>query len=107
MQVTYLLKGLFGRACRSLGGVTEPVEAIRAECAQLRQLLAQKLQQINTNLEGELHREAGLGALAATVHVHVMLASSLCPFPEHDTAVLQASTTHCGWQPPNALAGMV
>jgi hypothetical protein len=53
MQVTYLLKGLFGRACRSLGGVTEPIEAIRDECGQLRGLLAAKLVQINTNLEGE------------------------------------------------------
>jgi hypothetical protein len=52
-QVTYLLKGLFGRACRSLGGVTEPIEAIRDECGQLRGLLAAKLVQINTNLEGE------------------------------------------------------
>jgi hypothetical protein len=53
MQVTYLLKGLFGRACRSLGGVTEPIDAIREECGQLRGLLANKLVQINTNLEGE------------------------------------------------------
>jgi hypothetical protein len=53
LQVTYLLKGLFGRACRSLGGVTEPIGAIREECGQLRGLLAAKLAQINTNLEGE------------------------------------------------------
>ncbi|WIA32331.1 hypothetical protein OEZ86_003170 [Tetradesmus obliquus] len=75
-QVTYLLKGLFGRACRSLGGVTEPIGAIREECGQLRGLLAAKLTQINTNLEGGfpvvldnlwLGREEGEAVAAALV----------------------------------------
>ncbi|KAF6260517.1 AAA domain-containing protein [Scenedesmus sp. NREL 46B-D3] len=75
-QVTYLLRGLFGRACRSLGGVTEPIEAIREECGQLRGLLAAKLVQINTNLEGGfpvvldnlwLGREEGEAVAAALV----------------------------------------
>jgi hypothetical protein len=51
-QVEYLLRGLFARACRSLGGVPEPVDQIRAETRQLRELLSEKLGQINTNLEG-------------------------------------------------------
>lgn len=52
LQVTYLLNGLFARACKSLGGAAEPVDAIMSEVQQLRGLLAAKLGQINTNLDG-------------------------------------------------------
>lgn len=52
-QVSYLLRGLFARACKSLGTVSESSESIRGEVAQLRGLLAAKLAQINMNLEGE------------------------------------------------------
>jgi hypothetical protein len=59
LQVTYLLNGLFARACKSLGGAAEPVDAIQAEVQQLRGLLASKLGQINTNLDGTLTGSRG------------------------------------------------
>lgn len=52
-QVSYLLRGLFARACKSLGTVSESSESIRDEVGQLRGLLAAKLAQINMNLEGK------------------------------------------------------
>lgn len=47
-----MLRGLFARACKSLGTTTESSEGLRGEVSQLRGLLAAKLAQINTNLEG-------------------------------------------------------
>lgn len=54
LQVQYLLRGLFARSCKSLGTTSENSESIREEVGQLRGLLATKLSQINTNLEGKL-----------------------------------------------------
>ena len=53
LQVNYLLRGLFARACKSLGTTSESSDSIRDEVGQLRGLLAAKLAQINTNLEGK------------------------------------------------------
>lgn len=54
-QVSYLLSGLFARACKSLGSAAaaDSVESILGEVRQLRGLLTAKLGQINSNLEGE------------------------------------------------------
>jgi hypothetical protein len=54
-QVSYLLSGLFARACKSLGSAAaaDSVDAILGEVRQLRGLLTAKLGQINSNLEGE------------------------------------------------------
>lgn len=53
-QVSYLLSGLFARACKSLGSAAaaDSVGAILEEVRQLRGLLTGKLAQINANLEG-------------------------------------------------------
>ena len=55
VQVSYLLSGLFARACKSLGSsaAADSVDNILGEVQQLRGLLAAKLGQINSNLEGE------------------------------------------------------
>jgi hypothetical protein len=52
--VSYLLSGLFARACKSLGsvGASDGSDAIMAEVSQLRGLLGAKLAQINGNLDG-------------------------------------------------------
>lgn len=54
-QVSYLLSGLFARACKSLGSAAaaDTVDNILGEVRQLRGLLTAKLGQINGNLEGE------------------------------------------------------
>jgi len=54
-QVSYLLSGLFARACKSLGSAAaaDSVGAILEEVRQLRGLLTGKLAQINANLEGK------------------------------------------------------
>ena len=54
-QVSYLLSGLFARACKSLGSSAggDQVGGILGEVTQLRGLLTNKLAQINSNLEGE------------------------------------------------------
>jgi hypothetical protein len=55
VQVSYLLSGLFARACKSLGSAAaqDSVDNILGEVRQLRNLLTGKLGQINSNLEGE------------------------------------------------------
>lgn len=55
VQVSYLLNGLFARACKSLGSAAaqDSVDNILEEVRQLRGLLTAKLGQINGNLEGE------------------------------------------------------
>lgn len=51
--MSYLLSGLFSRACRSLGN-TDKLSEIQSEAASLRDVLVQRYRSVAVTLEGEL-----------------------------------------------------